>query len=149
MISASQVKQLRDKTSLSVIECKKALETACGDETKALEILTKLSREKSAGKSHRKTGQGIVEAYVHSNGKIGVILQLFSETDFVASNQSFKDLAHDIALHIAAADPSDIQELLKQPFIKNPDKTIEDLVNEQIAKLGENIKIGEFVKLKI
>lgn len=149
MISAEQVKKLRDKTALSVIECKKALEKAAGDEIKALEILNIQSKEKAAKKSKRQASQGIIESYIHSNGKVGVLLQLFCETDFVASNEKFKELAHDIAMHIAAMETKDTKELLAQPFIKNPEKNIQDLINEIVAQLGENIKVGKFTRLEI
>lgn len=149
MISAEQIKKLRDQTSLSIIECKKALEQAHGDEKKALEILGGQSQKKAAKKAERKVGQGIIESYIHSNGKVGVILQLFCETDFVANNKEFKELSHDLAMHIAAMESQDIDELLKQPFIKNQEKTIKDLINDYIAKLGENIKIGKFIRLEV
>jgi len=149
MISAQQVKKLRDQTSLSVIECKKALEQTKGDEKKALALLQSQSQAKAQAKSERQASQGLVEAYIHNNGKVGVILQLFCETDFVAANQDFKNLAHDLAMHIAAVDTADTEELLNQPFIKNQDKTIQDIINEYIAKLGENIKIGKFIRLEI
>ena len=148
-ISANQVKELRDKTGLSIMECKKALEEAKGDLAKAEEILGAKSKEKAAKKSERQANQGLIEAYIHQNGKVGVILQLFSETDFVASNSEFKVLAHDLAMQIAAMNPEDEKEFLSQPFIKNPDKTVQDIINDYIAKLGENIKLGKFVRMEI
>ena len=149
MITAEQIKKLRQKTSLSVMECKNALEEAGGDETKALKILETQGQEKAIKKSQREAKQGLIEAYLHSNGKLGVLLELNCETDFVAKNEQFKELAHDLAMHIAAMDPENLEELLEQPFIKDEAKKISDLVNETIAKLGENIKIGKFVRLEI
>jgi len=149
MISAGQIKQLRQKTNISVMECKEALEEAGGDEAKALEILKKSGREKALKKAEREAKQGLIETYVHNQGKIGVILELNCETDFVAKNEQFKELAHDLAMHVAAMNPENLKELLNQPFIKDEQKTIEELVNETIAKLGENIKIGKFVRLEI
>jgi len=149
MISAEQIKQLRQKTNISIMECKKALETADGDEKKALKILEKSGRKKVIEKSTRETKQGLIEAYIHNNSKIGAILELSCETDFVAKNSQFKELAHDLAMHIAALNPKDSEELLKQPFIKDEQKTIQDLINEAIAKLGENIKIRKFIRLEI
>lgn len=149
MISAEQIKQLRQKTNISVIECKEALEKAEGDEKKALEILAKSGKEKAIKKSQREAKQGLIEAYIHNNGQIGVLLELNCETDFVAKNEQFKELAHNLAMHIAAMDPEDTKELLSQPFIKDEQKTIEDLINEAIAKLGENIKMEKFVRLEI
>ena len=149
MITAEQIKKLRQKTNISVMECKKALEEAGGDKKKALKILKKSGQKKAIKKSDRETKQGLIETYIHNNGKIGAILELNCETDFVAQNNQFKDLAHDLAMHIAAMDPENLKELLSQPFIKDEQKTIGDLINETIAKLGENIKIGKFVRLEI
>ena len=149
MISANQIKQLRDKTSLSMLECKNALEKAQGDQTKALEILGLRARELAAKKSKREAKQGLIESYIHNQGNIGTLLELNCETDFVARHSQFKELAHDLAMHIAAMDPENLETLLSQPFIKDQTKTIGDLLNEYIAKLGENIKIGEFKRLEV
>lgn len=149
MISIDQVKQLRKKTNFSIIECKKALEEVKGDEKKALKILEKKGAEKAVKKSDREAKQGLIEAYIHGNNKIGVILELNCETDFVARNEEFKQLIRDIAMHIAAMNPKDSEELLSQPFIKDEEKTIQSLVTEAVGKLGENIKIGKFVRLEI
>jgi len=149
MISIDQVKQLRKKTNFSIMECKKALEETKGDEKKALKILEKRGAEKAVKKSDREAKQGLIEAYIHNNGKIGVIMELNCETDFVARNEEFKQLAREIAMHIAAMNPKDSEELLSQSFIKDEEKTIQDLVIEAVGKLGENIKIGKFVRLEI
>jgi len=149
MISAEQIKKLRQKTNISIMECKKALEKAKGDEKEALKVLEKSGQKKAMKKSDRETSQGLIEAYIHNNGKIGAILELSCETDFVVKNSQFKELAHDLVMHIAAMNPKDLKELLAQPFIKEEEKTIQDLLNETIAKLGENIKIRKFVRLEI
>jgi len=149
MISAEQIKQLRQKTNISVMECKEALEKAEGNEEKALKILEKKGQQKAIKKSQREVKQGLIESYIHSNGQIGVILELNCETDFVAKNDQFKELAHDLAMHITAMNPENTKELLSQLFIKDEQKTIKDLINESIAKLGENIKIKKFVRLEI
>jgi len=149
MITTEQIKKLRQKTNISVMECKEALEKADGDEKKALKILEKSGQKKAFKKSARETRQGLIETYIHNNGKIGTILELNCETDFVSKNSQFKGLAHDLAMHIAAMDPENLKELLSQPFIKDEQKTIGDLINEAIAKLGENIKVGKFVRLEI
>ncbi len=149
MISLDQVKQLREKTNFSIMECKKALEKTEGNETKALELLNAKSAEKAEKKSEREAGQGVVDAYVHNNGKVGVLLKLNCETDFVAKNEDFKALAHDIAMQIAAIGAESKDELLKQEFIKDPQKTIQDLITEMIGKLGENIQLGEFVRMEV
>ena len=149
MISAEQIKQLRQKTNISVMECKEALEKAEGNEEKALKILEKKGKQKAIKKSQREVKQGLIESYIHNNGQIGVILELNCETDFVAKNDQFKELAHDLTMHIAAMNPENTKELLSQFFIKDEQKTIKDLINESIAKLGENIKIKKFVRLEI
>ena len=149
MITAEQIKKIREATGYCIIECKNALEETNGDEEKAFKILEKKGKEKANKKSERETKQGLIESYIHANGKIGVILEINCETDFVARNENFKELAHDIAMHIAAMETQDSEELLSQPFIKDPEKTIKDLITEAVAKLGENIKIGKFCRLEI
>jgi len=143
------IKQLREKTGISIAECKKALEEAGGDMEKAMNVL----RERSVAMAGKKAGaeakEGLIEAYIHSNGKIGVILELNCQTDFVAINPEFKGLARDLAMHIAASDPENVDELMAQPFIKDPSKTVQDLANELIAKLGENVKVRRFSRFQI
>src|SRR4030042_5621913 len=107
MIATEQIKKLRKKTNLSIMECKQALEEAKGDERNALKILSQRGAEKAIKKSGREAKQGLIEAYVHSNGKVGVILELNCETDFVARNEEFKRLAHDLTMHIAAMGSKD------------------------------------------
>ncbi len=131
------------------MDCKNALEEAEGNEEKAVKILEKKGKSDAIKKAQREAKEGLIEAYVHSTGKVGVILELNCETDFVAKNNDFKELAHDIAMHIAAMAPEDEGELLSQPFIKDEQKSIKDLIEETIAKLGENIKIKKFVRLEI
>jgi len=149
MIAMEQIKKLRQKTNVSIMECKQALEEAKGDERNALKILSRRGAEKAIKKSSREAKQGLIEAYVHSNGKVGVILELNCETDFVARNEEFKRLAHDLTMHIAAMGSKDTKSLLEEPFIKDTGKTIKDLLAEAIAKLGENVKLGKFVRLEI
>ena len=149
MVKAQQVKKLRDKTKASMMECKKALVEAKENEEKALKILQEKGRVIALKKSERGAEQGIVEAYIHSDKKMGVLLELKCETDFVARNEEFKELAHEIAMHIAGMDSENEKTLLKEPFVKNPEITIKDLINESIAKLGENIKIGKFVRYQL
>ena len=149
MIATEQIKKLRQKTNLSIMECKQALEEAKGDERNALKILSRRGAEKAIKKSSREAKQGLIEAYVHSNGKVGVILELNCETDFVARNEEFKRLAHDLTMHIAAMGSKDTKSLLEEPFIKDTGKTIKDLLAEAIAKRGENVKLGKFVRLEI
>lgn len=143
------IKQLRQETSVSVGECKKALEEAGNDLEKAREILKARGLEKAEKKSEREVKSGAVFTYLHSNKKVGVMLDMRSETDFVASNEEFGQVAKDICLHIAAMNPSDLDSLLKQEWIKDESKTIQDLVTELIAKFGENILIEKFIRYEI
>jgi elongation factor Ts len=148
MITAEQVKILREKTNVSVMECRRALEDAEGDIEKALENLKGAEKKMAGKKSEREMKCGIVEAYVHNNGKIGVLLELACETDFVARNEEFHELEHNLAMHIAAMNSNE-DDLLLQPYVKNPDKTVEDLINGAIGKLGENIQVKKFVRYEI
>lgn len=149
MISADKVKKLREKTGASMMDCKKALEDARGDETKAIKFLREKDKLTAMKKSERKAEQGIVEAYVHSNARVGVLLEMNCETDFVAKNSEFKELAHDITMHIAGMDSKDPESLLKEPFVKDPAITVKDLIESKIGKLGENIKVGRFVRFEL
>ncbi len=149
MISAEKVKELRIKTGASMMECKKALEEAGGDQIRAEEILKDQGAIMAQKKAEREIKSGLIDAYIHANQKIGVLLELGCETDFVARNEIFKELAHDICLHISATNPQSIEELLAQPFIKNPEQTVRDLINSAISKIGENIKIGKFIRFAI
>jgi elongation factor Ts len=149
MIKANQVKQLREKSNASMMECKKALEKSRGDEVRALDILRQKGKDIALKKAGREAKQGIVESYIHSNGKIGVLLELNCETDFVARNEEFKKLAHDLTLHIAGMSSKDKKSLLKEPFVKDIDITVADLIQEKIVRLGENIKINKFVRYEL
>ena len=149
MVTSEQIKEFRQKTGFSIMECKRALEEADGDMKKAQEILIKKGAEKAEKKSDREAKQGLIETYIHNGGRVGVIVELNCETDFVARNEEFKSLAHDLAMHIAAMNPKDDKELSGQPFIKDESRTIDNLVKELVGKLGENIKIGKFARLAI
>lgn len=147
MISIDKIKQLREETGVSLAECKKALEESDGYIEKAKAILQQRGRDFAAKKTEREVGQGIIESYIHSNKKIGAMVELACETDFVAKSPDFKKLAHELCLQIVAM--GEDQELIKQPWIKDEAKTIEDLVKEHIAKLGENIVVKRFVRYQI
>lgn len=191
-ITTEQVKKLRDQTGISVMQCKKALEEAGGDMEKALVIIRKKSGEIAAKKGDRTFKAGAVQAYMHSNGTVGAMVELLCETDFVSGNEEFKALAKDIAMHITATNPkflsaSDITEadkataksvfeneakdkpeamrakivegklntyfsemvLLNQPFIKNPDITIQGLIDGAVQKFGEKMAVGRFARFKV
>lgn len=148
MITIDQIRQLREETEVSVSECKKALEEAGGDIEKAKNILKKLGKAMAEKKKSREAGQGIVEAYIHPNKKIGVLIDIRCETDFVAKSPDFRKLAHELCLQIAAVSP-DESPLLEQPWIRDADKSVKDLVEEYIAKIGENIEVKRFIRYEI
>lgn len=170
-ISVDAIKQLRDMTCSSVAHCKKALEEAKGDIKKAAEILRKKGLEIAAKKSERSAKEGRVEAYVHPGNKIGVLVEVNCESDFVARNSDFCQFTKDLSMQIAACSPvylkkeevpKDVLEaersadefyknncLLEQPFVKDPSITIKDYLGSIVAKLGENIVIRRFIRYKI
>jgi elongation factor Ts len=194
MISASSVKELREMTGAGIMDCKRALQEADGNKEKAIDILREKGISAAAKKADRIAAEGIVESYIHMGGKIGVLVEVNCETDFVAKTPEFKSFVRDIAMHVAATNPQylskeDVPEkdvarereilraqalsegkpekivdrmvegrlekhfkeicLLEQAFVKDPDKTIQDIVNEQIARIGENIRIRRFVRYEM
>lgn len=148
-ISIDDIKKLREKTNISVAECKKALEESNGDANKAFEILKKKGAEMLEKKKERETQEGLVGTYLHQNSKIGSIVKISCESDFVARNEVFKNFVHEVAMQVAAMDPKDVKELYSQFYIKDAKKTIKDLMEEAIVKVGENIKIEEFQRFQI
>lgn len=193
-ITASMVKELREKTGAGMMDCKKALTEANGDIEKATEILREKGIASAAKKSGRIAAEGLVESYIHSGGRIGVLVEVNCETDFVAKTDEYKAFVRDIAMHIAATNPKYISReevseeeiekekeilkqqalnegkpekivekmvegriekffkeicLLEQPFVKDPDKTIDQFVKERIAKIGENINVRRFVRYEL
>lgn len=148
MFTSDDIKNLREMTGAGVMECKKALRDANGDIDQAKNLIAERGLAKAEKKSERKTGSGVLESYVH-NGRIGVLLELRCETDFVARTEDFKILAHDLAMHIAAMNPENIDAFLAQPFIKDPSKTIDDIVKQTIAKLGENMMVKRFMRYEL
>lgn len=148
-LNATDIKKLREATGAGFADCKNVLEEANGDLKKAESLLKEKGLAKAAKKGDRETGSGLVDTYVHLNGKIGVALALLCETDFVARTDEFKSLAHEVSMQIAAMDPKDSKELLAQDYIRDGSKTVEGLVKEAIAKLGENIQIGKFSRISI
>ena len=194
MITAQQVKELRERTGVGMMDCKRALNEANGDMDKAIELLREKGLAAAAKKAGRIAAEGIVEAYIHMGGKIGVMVEVNCETDFVAKTAEFKAFVRDIAMHIAAANPTylkkedvpqDVRDkemeilrqqalnegkpekivermvqgriekfykdvcLLEQPFVKDNDKTINQMVQEQIATIGENMNIRRFVRYEM
>lgn len=194
MITSALIKELREKTGAGILNCKKALEETNGGIEKAIELLREKGLSAAAKKSDRIAAEGIVDSYIHLGGRIGVLVEVNCETDFVAKNEDFKSFVRDIAMHIAAANPLYVSKeevpkeriekersilkaqalnegkpqhivekmvegrmkkyyqeicLLEQPFVKDPDKTVNDIVKEQIARIGENIKIRRFARYEM
>lgn len=193
-MSLEQIKKIREATGAGMVDVKKALDEAVGDEAKAIEILRKNGQAKALKKNDREAKEGVIGSYIHSNNKVSAMVKLYCETDFVARNEEFKELAKDIAMHISAMNPrflspenvseemikkekeiwveqlknegknQEIMEkimegkekkfkeeisLLTQPFVKNPDLTIEELITEKIGKIGEKIQVGEFSRFEL
>ena len=193
-ITAALVKELRERTGAGMMDCKKALSATDGDLEKAIDFLREKGLAAAAKKAGRVAAEGLVEAYIHGGGRIGVLVEVNCETDFVAKTDAFKELVKDIAMHIAATNPSYLKReevptaeleheqavlaeqarnegkpekiiekmvagliekyykevcLMEQPFVKDPDKTISDLITESIAKIGENISIRRFTRYQL
>lgn len=193
-ITTKMVKDLRDKTQAGMMDCKKALENTGGDMEKAIDLLRQKGLAIAAKRADRATSEGVVATYIHAGGKLGVMVELGCETDFVAKNDDFREFAKDIAMHVAAANPISISRdevpaavvarekdifvqqalesgkpeaiiekmvsgkiekflaevaLLEQKFVKNPDLSIQDLLNELIGKMGENISVKKFARFQV
>ncbi len=148
-ISAKEVQRLREETGAGIMDCKRCLEEAGGDYEKAKTLLQQKGFDRAAKKAGREATEGVVEAYVHSNGRRGALVELNSETDFVARNPEFRQLAKEIAMQVAAMEPANVAELLAQPYIRDQSKTIQDLVNALAAKTDEHVKIGRFAHFRL
>lgn len=144
--SLDQIKKLREETGAGVMGAKRALEEAGGDMEKAKKIITEKGLVQAAKKAKRATGEGIILAYVHYNHKSGALVELACETDFVAETQDFKTLAKELAMQVTSMDPLDVASFLSQPYIRDPQKTVKELIGEYVGKLGENIKLVRFVR---
>ena len=149
MITIDQIKKLREETEVSISECRKALTEAKGDLQKAKEILKEWGKDFARKKTEKEVKQGIIESYIHSNKKIGAMIELCCETDFVAKSPDFQKLAHELALQITAINPSEENSLLDQLWIRDQAKTIKDLIDEYVVKLGENIIIKKFIRYEL
>ena len=148
-VDVKQIKKLRNETQASIADCRRALEETSGNYQKAIEWLKKHGIEKADKKADRETAQGLVESYIHQNGKVGALVEITCETDFVARTQDFKHLAHEVAMQVAAMNPKDVDTLLKQEYIRDSSVTIENLVKQAIGKLGENIVIKKITRFEI
>ena len=193
-MSLETIKKIRERTGAGIVEVKKALDEADGNEDKAIEIIRKRGQEKAGKKADRVAGEGVIASYVHSNGKVAAMVKLLCETDFVARNEEFKNLAICVAMHVTAMSPRCVRPedvpaeavekereiwteqlknegkpeemiakilegkekkfreeaaLLTQSYVKNPDQTVGELLNEYIGKIGENIQVGEFCRMEL
>ena len=163
-ISIEMIKELREQSGAGIMDCRNALFGTEGDVDKALHILKEKGLLKAEKKAARTTNQGLVEAYIHTGGRVGAIIELNCETDFVARTDEFKELAHCLAMQVTAMSPQFISEedipegtdvepqvacLLVQPFIKDPALTVKDLIVDTIAKVGENIRVGRFARFEL
>lgn len=149
MVDITLLKKLRNETLVSLADCRRALEESNNNYQKAQEWLKKHGIEKAAKKSDRETSQGLIESYIHQNGRVGTLAEVLCETDFVARTDVFKNLVHEICMQVAAMNPKDVSSLLKQEYIRDSSKTMETLVKEAIAKLGENIVVKRFQRFEI
>lgn len=143
------LRKLRSVCGASITACKKALDESGGDFEQALEILKRHGAEVAAKKSLRVTAAGVVDAYIHSDKKLGVLIEVRTETDFVARNPDFRAFAHTLAMQAAATDAQNVEELLGQTFIKDQSKTVGDYIKENISKFGENIEVSKFYRLSL
>lgn len=148
MITASQVKDLREKTGAGMMDCKKVLTETDGDMEKAIELLRERGIAKAAKKSGRVAAEGLVEAYVSEDGKVGAIVEVNAETDFVAKNEEFKTFVANVAKQVAEKNPKDVEELLAQDSIEEPGKTVNEVLIEKIATIGENMNIRRFARFE-
>lgn len=158
------VKELRDASGSGVMDAKRALEEADGDMTQAAAILRERGLAAAAKRAERETGQGVVDTYIHAGGRIGALVEVNCETDFVANTDEFRSLVHEIAMQVAAMNPAvvsaddreaglegadDEVALLSQPWVKDASKTISDLVQDSMAKTGENIRVRRFARFEL
>ena len=148
-ISVELIKKLRKKTGAGIADCRRAIEEAKGDFKKAEELLKSWGIDKAAEKSDRAVGAGLVDTYIHAGGRVGVMVEVNCETDFVAKTDEFKTLVREIAMQIAAMNPKEVKALLKQEYIRDSGKTIDQLVKEVIAKVGENVIVKRFIRFEL
>jgi len=143
------VKRLREETGAGVMDCKRALDETAGDFEKAKVLIKERGLAKAQKKSDREAKEGVVEAYIHAGGRIGAMVELSSETDFVARNPDFRELAKEIAMQVAAMDPKNVDELLEQAYIRDASKTVGELVTGIAATTGENVRVRRFQRFQL
>ena len=147
--SKDHVKRLREETGAGVMDCKRALDEAKGDFDKAKTLIKERGLAKAKEKADREAKEGVVEAYVHAGGRIGAMVELSSETDFVARNPDFRELAKEIAMQVVAMDPTDVDQFLGQAYIRDASKTIGELVTTIAASTGENVRVKRFKRFEL
>lgn len=148
MVKVEDIKKLREQTGAGIADVKAALEEANGKLEKAQDILKQKGLDKANKKSEREVKAGLVDVYSHG-GRVGVIVELLCETDFVAKTEDFKNLAHELSLQIASMNPENVEELLNQEYIREPSQKVEELIKSVIGKLGENIQVGKFARIEL
>ena len=163
-VSVESIKELRERTGAGIMDCKRALQESNGDLAQAEELLRAQGIASAAKRASRATNQGVVESYIHSGGRIGALVEVNCETDFVARTDDFKGLAHVLAMQVAAMSPLYIDDddipdgeevdpqqacMMQQAFIKDPSRTVQDLVNEMVGKLGENVRVRRFTRFSL
>ena len=163
-ISLELVKEVREQSGAGIMQCRNALVEAEGNREKALEFLKEQGLLKAKEKAERTAAEGLIEAYIHTGGRVGAMVEVNCETDFVARTDEFKQLAHQLAMQVAAMDPKFVSEeevpegadiepqsacLLLQPYIKDPEMSIQDIITETIARVGENIKVSRFARFEL
>lgn len=163
-VTVEEIRSLREITGAGIMECKEALENSGGDQQKAIEVLREKGFAQAAKRANRATTEGLIEAYIHTGGRVGALVELGCETDFVARTPEFKQLAHDVAMQVAAMSPSYIDQdqmdegdtrppaqvtLLQQPFIKDSSRSVGEVVQELAAKVGENVRVIRFSRLAL
>ncbi len=147
--SAEDVKKLREETGAAIMDCKKALEESNGDMDKAREWVKQRGLAKAEKKADRETKEGYIASYVHSNNKVAALVEILCETDFVARNPEFQEMARGVAMQVASMNPASVEELLAQEFIKDPSLTIEQLVKGLSGKIGEKFVVQRFVRFEV
>ncbi len=148
-ISPADVKKLREETGAGIMDCKKALEEAKGNYKKALEIVKLKGMARAEKKADRETSEGYIASYVHGNNKTAAIVEINCETDYVARNSDFQDMAKGIAMQVVAMKPTSVTELLEQDFIKNPSETVEQFMKTVSGKIGEKFVVARFVRYEV
>jgi elongation factor Ts len=163
-VTTDDVKRLREETGAGMLDCKKALDETGGDFEQAKENLRKKGFESAAKRAERATAEGVIQSYIHHNSRLGVLVEINCESDFVARTEAFRKLAQQVALHIAGANPLYVSEedvpqgaegepkeivLMLQPFVQDESRTVEDLINETISKTGENIRVKRFARFEL